>query len=75
MPKALARARPGALWRLADDASELDLRPLLACISTLNDVHASAALWHANLAAALAHWRTPPASARRAPSCWPAASA
>lgn len=45
-----------ALWRLADDASELDLRPLLVCISTLNDVHASAALWHANLAAALAHW-------------------
>ena len=45
-----------ALWRLADDASELDLRPLLARISTLNDAHASAALWHANLAAALAHW-------------------
>lgn len=45
-----------ALWRLADDLSELDLRPLLARISTLNDAHAIAVLWHANLAAALAAW-------------------
>ena len=45
-----------ALWRLADDASELDLRPLLARISALADADAIATLWHANLAAALATW-------------------